>query len=86
MEDISEIIGNNPRVIKRFVNVYRVIKAHEEFNYDKNFEKQELMIILFLIALPLGKFRKLANFLKNYLNEGENGSKMFNSFLDPVNT
>src|SRR5690606_22462288 len=58
MQDMSEVIGNNPRAIKRFVNIYRIIKAHEEFDYEAVSTKQELSAILFLLALPLGDYRK----------------------------
>lgn len=60
MQNMSEIIGNNPRSIKRFVNTFRIIKAHEEFDSFSPSYDQEIIAILFLIALPLGRYKELA--------------------------
>lgn len=59
LQRMSGIVGNNPRTIKRFVNIFRIIKAHEEFGYEHETSNVELMSILFMLALSLGPFRKL---------------------------
>ncbi len=59
LEDMSIVIGNNPRTIKRFVNTYRIIKAHEDFDYDTNTEEIELLSVMFLLALSIGKYKLL---------------------------
>lgn len=59
MEDMSVILGNNPRTIKRFVNVYQIVRAHAGLNYLIDDEEKEFMTILFLVALYNGCFRKL---------------------------
>jgi hypothetical protein len=60
LQSMSNILGTNPRALKRFVNIFRVIKAHENFNYTNSSEEGELLVVMFLIALPLGKYKKLA--------------------------
>jgi hypothetical protein len=68
LQSMSSILGTNPRALKRFVNIYRVIKAHEEFNYSNESEDGELLAVMFLIALPLGKYRKLVKSFEKYIN------------------
>jgi len=36
MQDMSSVVGNNPRAIKRFVNIYQIARAHEDFSYMKS--------------------------------------------------
>jgi predicted nuclease with TOPRIM domain len=82
MQDMSEVIGTNPRAIKRFVNVYRVIKAHEGFKYQDNLnEEEELVSILFLLALPLGEFRKLRFSFEKYIQRAENETKSITLYM-----
>jgi seryl-tRNA synthetase len=68
LQTMSPILGTNPRALKRFVNIYRVIKAHEDFNYSNESEDGELLVVMFLIALPLGKYRKLVKPFEKYVN------------------
>jgi hypothetical protein len=80
MQDLSDIIGNNPRAIKRFVNIFRIIKSHEEFNGLTN--KDELLVILFLIALPLGKYKTLIKQFEAYIQDEANLQNRLNNYFD----
>ncbi|MCS3528719.1 KAP family NTPase [Chryseobacterium sp. JUb7] len=82
MQDMSEIIGNNPRCIKRFVNIFRVIKAHEEFGYSDHSLNQEIIAILFLIALPLGKYKKLVPSFENFINKEHNSFEKIRHYFE----
>lgn len=84
MQDMSEVIGNNPRAIKRFVNIYRIIKAHEEFDYEADSTNQELSAILFLLALPLGDYRKLLPSFEAYIQNEENSLKQLALYMQPI--
>src|SRR5690606_20417029 len=84
MQDMSEIIGNNPRAIKRFVNIYRMIKAHEEFDFETDPTNQELSAILFLLALPLGSYRKLIPSFEAYIHDEVNSLKQLINYMQPV--
>lgn len=84
MQDMSDIIGNNPRAIKRFVNIYRIIKAHEEFDYETDSTNQELSVILFLLALPLGDYRKLLPSFEAYIKDEENSLKQLTLYMQPI--
>lgn len=81
MQDMSEVIGNNPRAIKRFVNIYRIIKAHEEFSYPPSDNNPDLIAILFLLALSLGKYQKLTPSLEAYMQDDKNSTKQFTLYL-----
>ncbi|MEW7292177.1 P-loop NTPase fold protein [Aquimarina sp. 2304DJ70-9] len=59
LQEMSMIIGSSPRAIKRFVNIYRIIKAHEDFGYRDHDDLAEIRAVLLLLALPIGKFKKL---------------------------
>lgn len=84
MQDMSEVIGNNPRAVKRFVNIYRIIKAHEEFDYEADTTNQELSAILFLLALPLGDYRKLLPSFEAYIQDEQNSLKQLTLYMQPV--
>jgi hypothetical protein len=84
MQDMSEVIGNNPRAIKRFVNIYRIIKAHEEFDYEADANNQELLAVLFLLALPLGDYRKLLQSFDIFIQDETNNAKQLKHYMHPV--
>lgn len=81
MQDLSPIIGNNPRAIKRFVNVYQIVRAHEELTYNIAEKESEFLIIMFLLALPVGPFSKLTPAFKNYITNQDNQLKPLSFFL-----
>ncbi|WP_026452387.1 P-loop NTPase fold protein [Aequorivita capsosiphonis] len=82
LQSMSDVLGTNPRALKRFVNIYRIIKAHEDFKYSNEAEDGELLAVMFLIALPLGKFRKLVKPFEEWLNNPKNIEKELQSFTD----
>ncbi|OCB74008.1 P-loop NTPase fold protein [Flavobacterium crassostreae] len=67
IKSLTEIIGNNPRAIKRFVNIYRIVKTHEDFDYNEDIEEKEILAIMFLLALPMGKFKDLMGSFESFL-------------------
>lgn len=81
MEQISVIIGNNPRAIKRFVNIFQIVKAHGDLLKVEN--DHELYVILFMLALPLGIYRKLAPSLEEFLFK--NPQNLLNDYFDQQN-
>lgn len=69
IQSMSPILGTNPRAIKRYINIYRVIKAHEDFKLDHNKLELEIITVVFLIALPIGKYKDLYKSFSNDLVE-----------------
>ncbi|NVK64925.1 MAG: hypothetical protein HWE22_10080 [Flavobacteriales bacterium] len=59
----APLVGSNPRTIKRYVNIFRIIKTHELGVFE---EEDSGIRIAFLIALYTGIYRRVAtSFLKN---------------------
>jgi hypothetical protein len=84
LQDIGEIIGENPRAIKRFINTYRVIKAHEDFSIDERAKKDELLVIMFLLALPISNYRKLMKSFETFINDDGNKTMRLQTYLSRV--
>jgi hypothetical protein len=82
LEQFSVMVGNNPRAIKRFVNVYHIVRAHEGLQYKIEHEEKELTVIMFLLALPIGPFRKLSNLFMSFINHPDNLVKNMGHFLN----
>lgn len=57
IQTMSPVVGSSPRAIKRFVNIFRIVKAHED--YPNNMSPVETSMVLFLLALPIGKYKNL---------------------------
>jgi len=81
IQELSKVLGANPRTLKRFVNIFRIIKAHKGFNYSENTRDEELLAIIFLIALPIGKYKCLAKPFESFVNIEVN-SNTLKDFLE----
>lgn len=82
MKDLSRVIGNNPRAIKRFVNVYQIVRAHEGLPSIGEQSRDHIFAqIMFLLALPLGPFRELTGHFNTYIEESKTNS-VLGHFLD----
>jgi hypothetical protein len=79
IQSMSLIIGSSPRGIKRFVNIYKITKAHDDF--PSKITKEQMQGILFLLALPIGDFKRLYPDFIEYLNNDLNGAMDVKNFL-----
>lgn len=84
MEDMGEIIGPNPRAVKRFVNIFRIIKAHEEFTVNQQSSNDDRLAVLFLLALSLGQYKKLATSFEEYFESDSNRDKQVTFYFQPT--
>ena len=80
IQSMSLIIGSSPRGIKRFVNIYKIIKAHDDF--PTKISKERMQGILFLLALPIGDFKKLYLDFMDYLLDDLNNPTEVKDFLN----
>lgn len=80
IQAMSRIIGNNPRAIKRFVNVYHIVRAHEGLSIN-NHSDDEYLILMFLLAFPMGPFKKLHSHFIKYINELKDDKSVFDDFF-----
>lgn len=67
MRNLSWLIGNTPRTVKRFVNMYRIIRAHEGLSYEDDESKKDLLCIMFLLALQTGPYKAYETRIKEAL-------------------
>ncbi len=80
MQGLSEVIGSNPRAIKRFVNVYKIVKAHEGFVPVATGNSKEYMILMLLLAIPIGPYRKVSPCIYQFIKNDKTLS--LNSFFE----
>jgi hypothetical protein len=59
IKDLSHFIGSSPRTIKRYINLYRLIKAHEGLNQNK--PEKEIICTLFILAINIGQYKAYSN-------------------------
>ena len=54
MQKFSPLFGHSPRAINRYVNIYRIIKAHKSLKVYGDFSRDEYIPILFILAIVVG--------------------------------
>lgn len=80
IEQMSIILGSSPRLIKRFVNIYRIVKSHDYISRESSIKEKDLQVILFVLALCLGRYRRLMEPMNDFL-ETAGDTANFSSFL-----
>lgn len=60
IRQLSWLLGVNPRAIKRFANIYRIVRAHESLSFDEDSKEAQLKMLIFLIALKIGPYKSLS--------------------------
>lgn len=81
IQSMSRIIGNNPRAIKRFVNVYHIVRAHEGLSINSH-DDDEYLILMFLLAFPMGPYKKLHPYFVKYISELKDDQSVFSDFFN----
>ncbi|NSL91184.1 hypothetical protein ECE50_030455 (plasmid) [Chitinophaga sp. Mgbs1] len=81
MEDMGEILGPNPRALKRFVNIFKVIKAHDEYTLDKSLTDEDQLAILFILALSIGRFKKIMPAFETFIHDETNAEQPINAYI-----
>lgn len=56
MKNIAWMVGNTPRTIKRFINIYRIIRAHQLLSFQHELKEQTYMVLMFILAVNVGKY------------------------------
>lgn len=67
IQDMAGLIGSNPRAIKRFVNTYHIVRAHEGLSVTTN-KEQQYTLIMFLLVMSMGPYRNILSYI-NRLND-----------------
>jgi hypothetical protein len=81
MQELSEIVGVNPRAVKRFVNVYKILKAHEDLTSNFDNKQKEAILLMFLLALPIGPYKGITKHIYNFIDYNLT-TKTLNVYLD----
>ncbi len=81
LQDMSIIIGSSPRAIKRCINIYRIVKAHENFRYTNTTDDIEILSVLFLLAIPIGKYKHLTASLFRYVVDKSKEAQQLQSYF-----
>lgn len=80
MQKISSLFGQTPRAINRYVNIYRIIKAHGNLKVIGEFSKEEFMPIMFILGVIVG----FSAFAEEFIGEisGAGDTDEFKYFMD----
>lgn len=57
LKEISILVGNTPRTIKRFINIYRIIRTHEQLQYRSGNQDIDFLIVMFILAISIGNYK-----------------------------
>ena len=57
MQALNWMVGDNPRAIKRFINMYRIIRAHAGVIEVEEEKEVERLIMMFVLAFFIGPYR-----------------------------
>ncbi len=80
MQQISLIFGQTPRAINRYVNIYRIIKAHGNLKVAGDFSKDEFMPIMLVLGVIVG-YSAFAEEFIDEITKAKDGDK-FKYFID----
>jgi hypothetical protein len=67
LQEIAWLVGNTPRTIKRFINIYRIVRTHELLSYREDEKNETFLAIMFVLSVSIGRFREAgADLVKNF--------------------
>ena len=62
------LLQPNPRSIKRFVNIYQIISAHQGLVYLEGYDyEQQKLSVMLLLAMQLGKYKSLNDSFRSFV-------------------
>jgi hypothetical protein len=70
IKKISSLFGRSPRNIKRYINIYRIVKSHEGLEIVNTNKSDEYIPVMLLLAIVVGHSEISAEFIKK-LNEAK---------------
>ncbi len=84
LREFAVLVGSVPRAIKRFINIYRIIRAHQDLDISSSERKEAYLSIMFLVAINIGQFKdhsdSIMEIIKTNLSDtlrNDNDSKPF---------
>ena len=80
MENLSFLIGNSPRTIKRYINIYRIIRTHNQFIHDQDGNNYYYSAAMILVGIITGVPKQSVDFFHKLRLASNDIS--FQSFMD----
>jgi len=71
IKEILFFVGNTPRTAKRYINIYRIIRAHKRPDSDKELTNEDHLAIMFLLAIGIGDHKRFAFELMQQMRENQ---------------
>lgn len=71
MQNISSIFGHSPRTINRFVNIYRIIKAHRKRIVTGEFSEDDYAPIMLVLSVMVGYSELAVDFISELAKEDD---------------
>ncbi len=82
LQDMGDIVGPNPRALKRFVNIYKIIKAHEDYSVGEDSDRDDLFAVLSLLALASGHYKSLISDFETFNLSSFAPERKMSEYLD----
>ena len=60
LREIIWLVGSIPRTVKRYLNIYRIIRAHQDIKINPAENRKEFLTIMFLLAISIGEYKEHA--------------------------
>ncbi len=79
LQDISVLFGHSPRTINRFINIYRIIKAHRKLKVSDDFSEDDFAPIMIVLSIMIGYSHLAQNFI-DQLSKSDD-QMLFTEFL-----
>jgi hypothetical protein len=74
MKRLSPVIGITPRTIKKYVNIYRIIRIHEDMPFYENNKMDDFKAVMFLLVLVTNESNDSFNLFDSIIKyDEENG-------------
>ncbi|HYC83574.1 MAG TPA: P-loop NTPase fold protein, partial [Chryseosolibacter sp.] len=61
LEEMTSLVGTTPRTVKRYINMYRIIRAHELLSYKEDLRDETFLIIMFILSVNVGRYHAMAD-------------------------
>lgn len=73
LQELAWLVGTNPRSLKRYGNIYRIIRAHEGLTFNKEDKERNFICVMFLLGLGIGKYKDKAVSFFDFCMENPDG-------------
>lgn len=80
LQEFAWMIGSNPRNVKRYINIYKIVRAHELLTYRRGHREPAFLKVMFILAFNIGRYNNLADVF--YLYCRANGDETVARFLE----